>query len=218
MNFARPERDLKEIGDYITQTAKKREPMRVMKRKWVDDLSILVSVDLKKDAVESPEIMKNQPTTFHSRTGHIIPENKNKMQNHINDLVQHATTHHMRINKIKTKAAIFNPLRSIDIHPNITLDNDDEPLEVVDEVKLLGQIITTDLKTMRNTRNMCRNAYARMNILRRLSALGCPRNELLDVLRQQVLCMVEQAVPYWPPSLPRQRVTCWSAYSKPASG
>ena len=32
-------------------------------------------------------------------------------------------------------------------------------------------------------------------------ALGCPKPELLDVLRQQVLVMVEQAVPYWGPMI-----------------
>ena len=30
-------------------------------------------------------------------------------------------------------------------------------------------------------------------------SLGCPREELLDVLRLQVVSMVEQAVPYWGP-------------------
>ena len=81
----------------------------------------------------------------------------------------------------------------------ITLDEGRNNIYVVDEVKLLGQILTTDMKTLKNTRNMCRNAYARMHVLRRLSSLGCPRSELLDVLRQQVLSMVEQAVPFWAP-------------------
>ena len=123
------------------------------------------------------------------------------MQIHINGLVEHANHSKMLISESKTKAAIFNTLHSVDIQPNITLGNIEQPIEVVDEIKLLGQIITTDMKTIKNTRNMCRNAYARMNTLRRLSALGCPRNELLDVLRMQVLCMVEQAVPYWAPMI-----------------
>ena len=50
---------------------------------------------------------------------------------------------------------------------------------------------------------MCQKSYSRMYVLRRLSALGCPRPELLDVLRQQVLSMVEQAVPYWAPLITR---------------
>ena len=61
----------------------------------------------------------------------------------------------MKINKTKTKDAIFNPLRSIDIQPKIILDeNEQSENEVVDEVKLLGQIITTDMMTTKSTRNM----------------------------------------------------------------
>ena len=153
------------------------------------------------DAKVCPDSLKVQPTTYHNRTGHTLPDNKNKMQKHINDLVQYSTDSFMKINKTKTKAAIFNPLRSIDIQPKIILDeNEQSENEVVDEVKLLGQIITTDMTTTKTTRNMWRNA-SRMNMLRRLSAWGCPKPELLDVLRQQVLVMVEQAVPYWGPMI-----------------
>ena len=38
-------------------------------------------------------------------------------------------------------------------------------------------------------------------IIRRLKELGCPRDELLDVLKQQILSVVEQAVPYWAPMI-----------------
>ena len=58
VNFAGPTRDPKPIGEYVTETINKREPMKAMKRKWVDNLSVLVSVDLKKDAVESPELQE----------------------------------------------------------------------------------------------------------------------------------------------------------------
>ena len=84
--------------------------MKVIKKKWVDDLSILVSLDLKKEAVVDPEIMKTQPTTYHNRTGHALPESKNTMQIHINELVEHANHSKMQISESKTKAAIFNTL------------------------------------------------------------------------------------------------------------
>ena len=40
-----------------------------------------------------------------------------------------------------------------------------------------------------------------MWIVRHLKELGCPREELLDVVRQQILSVVEQAVPYWAPMI-----------------
>ena len=151
VNFAGPQRDPKTIGEYITETSQKREPMKVMKRKWVDDLSILVSLDLKKEAVVDPEIIKTQPTTYHNRTGHALPDSNNSMQMHINAVVEHATNTKMQISESKTKVAIFNTLHSVDIQPNITLGNNERQIKVVDEIKFLGQIITTDMKTIKNT-------------------------------------------------------------------
>ena len=83
--------------------------------------------------------------------------------------------------------------------PNISLQQRANNIEVVEQFKLLGQIISKDMKTIANTQNICNKAYTRMWILRRLKELGCPTEELLDVLRQQILSVVEQAVPYWAP-------------------
>ena len=40
-----------------------------------------------------------------------------------------------------------------------------------------------------------------MYILRRLKKLGCKRQELVDVLRQQILSVVEYASPFWSPRI-----------------
>ena len=107
----------------------------------------------------------------------------------------------MVINKLKTKAAIFNPLRSVDVLPEVSLDNGQSQLEVVEEIKLLGQILTTDMRTNKNTNNICSKAYSRMWVLQRLKNLNCPREELIEVLKQQIFSVVEQAVPYWGPRI-----------------
>ena len=44
-------------------------------------------------------------------------------------------------------------------------------------------------------------AYKRMWILRRLKILGCSTADLLDVLKQQIISILEQAVPFWGPML-----------------
>ena len=105
----------------------------------------------------------------------------------------------MKINPIKTKVALFNPLRKADFMPEVKLEEDGEPLEVVEQIKLLGQIIRTDLRTIDNTKAMCSKAYQRLWMVRRLKNLGGSTGDLLDVLRQQVLSVLELAVPYWAP-------------------
>ena len=40
-----------------------------------------------------------------------------------------------------------------------------------------------------------------MYLLHRLNKLGCPRAEMVEVLKSQILSVAEQAVPYWGPSI-----------------
>jgi hypothetical protein len=60
------------------------------------------------------------------------------------------------------------------------------------------------MKTISNTEYICKRAYARMWILRRLKALGCPIPELMDVLRQQIISICEGNVAYWGPMITRE--------------
>ena len=55
----------------------------------------------------------------------------------------------MKINVEKTKLMIFNPSKTIDIHPVIEMDG--TQLEIVENMKLLGVVITSDMKWHENT-------------------------------------------------------------------
>ena len=59
----------------------------------------------------------------------------------------------------KTEVAIFNPLIKTDIMPQISLNGCVTNTEVVEQYKLLGQIITTNMKTLTNTRSICKKGY-----------------------------------------------------------
>ena len=79
---------------------------------------------------------------------------------------------------------VFNPCSSIDFSPEFSLENND--LEVVDEMRLLGIVIKSDLKWTANTENMVQKANKRIWILRRL-----------DVYIKQIRSVLELAVPVW---------------------
>ena len=101
------------------------------------------------------------------------------------------------INKIKkTKAILFNRARNFDFMPKLTIE-DSEPLELVDEMRLLGVMVSYDLKWRSNTTVMIKKAFSRLWILRRLKPLGASTMELLDVYQKQVRCIVEYASPVW---------------------
>ena len=145
-----------------------------------------------------------RPLPYHSRTEHILPPDLNVLQHEVFKLQKFAEDHHMKYNQKKTKVAIFNPLRSYDVMPEIKLTPDSENIEVVEEYKLLGQVIRTDMRTISNTENICNKAYVRMWILRRLKELSCSNSDLLDVMRHQIISITEQAVPHCGPMITKR--------------
>ena len=152
---------------------KERKALPVTKKKWIGDFFILCAVDLKCDSEKNDRILKNVQTTFHERTGHFIPRENNQLQDEVDELVQFVDSHKMSINMKKTKAVIFNPLKSIYVLPQINV-GDSETLEAVDSFKLLGQIFTSDLRTMENTKYIYQKANKNMWHARRLKELGFP--------------------------------------------
>ena len=72
-----------------------------------------------------------------------------------------------------------------------------EELNVVEEMKLLGLHITTDLKWHANTQNMIKKANSKLWILRRLKRLGADQKDLTDIYCKQIRCHLEFATPVW---------------------
>ena len=70
-------------------------------------------------------------------------------------------------------------------------------IDVVEEIKLLGLIIRSDLKWSSNTNAMVAKAYKRLWILRRLKNLGASVADLLDVYCKQVRSILEFGAPVW---------------------
>ena len=101
----------------------------------------------------------------------------------------------MKINHKKSKIMLFNTAKTNDFSPEITLE--DETLEVVDELKLLGVKVTSDLKWHRNTEYITKKAYSRLWLLRRLKLFGANQTELLDVYYKQVRSVLEFAAVVW---------------------
>ena len=62
-------------------------------------------------------------------------------------------------------------------------------------MRLLGVIITSDLKWSKNTENICKNAYRRLWMLQRLKALGADVFDLKEVYEKQVRSVLEFGTP-----------------------
>ena len=162
--------------------------------KFVDDMTLAESLPLKEKLTKRTENFIG-PASFHERTGHTLPPENSLLFKKLQDTQLYASSHQMSINYKKTKLMLFNQCRSLDFQPNLELD--DTQIELVDEAKLLGVVVQSDLKWSRNTEFIVKRAFSKLWMLRRLKELGANQKELLDVYFKQCRSLLELVVPAW---------------------
>ena len=198
IDSAGPKASNQSLGNIITQPMNRRKKMERSKKKWIDDFTLLSSIDLKRCLVTDPAPVR--PVPWRRRTEHILPREANILQDMVDSVVQLSKDRNMTISKTKTKAILFNPLRNYDFVPQLSIE-EGSYVEVVEEQKILGHVMRSDMKTISNTEFICKKAYRRMWVLRRLKSLGCPVAELVDVLKQQIVSICEGSVAFWGPMI-----------------
>ena len=90
---------------------------------------------------------------------------------------------------------LFNPCKVIDFQPNLTID--DHQIELVEEFRILGLVIRSDLRWTSNTKTMVKKANQRLWMIKRLKNLGAHAEDLVDVFVKQVRSVLEFGVPVW---------------------
>ena len=181
-------------GEIIT-CKRKFKQMNELHLKYVDDLTVVEAVDMKNQLDPFPIELRPQPDPYHSRTGHQLKPEKSRVYDQIIRTKEYATENKMKINLKKTKLMLFNPCRSRDFMPDFKLDGAE--LELVEETKLLGVIIRSDLSWVSNTEYMIKRANKKLWCLRRLKKLGADGEDLKDVYIKQIRSILEFAVPVW---------------------
>ena len=202
------------LGEIVTKVGGKRKPIERTHMKYVDDMTIAESINIQEKIVPHPDLNPDRPLTFHGRTGHYLPPEKSEVHSQILNLAGYSDSHKMKINVDKTKLMIFNPSKTVDIHPIIELDH--TQLEIVESMKLLGVIVSSDMKWHLNTEYITKRGFSRIWILRRLKKYGVPRSELIDAYIQKVRSLLEMAVPVWNPALTRGDATSIERVQKSA--
>ena len=146
-----------------------------------------------------PVDTRPQPDNHHDRTGHILEPKNSKVFFQLLKTEEFAVQNKMRINYRKTKMIVFNPSKAKDFQPKFELSNN--LVEVVEESKLLGVVISSDLSWSANTSYMISRANKKLWFLRRLKALGAEDEDLKEVYIKQIRSILEYAVPVWHSSL-----------------
>ena len=98
---------------------------------------------------------------------------------------------------------VFNEARSVDILPKVKL-NDENTVEVVEEMKLLGLMVNSDLTWHKNTQHIISKGFQRMWLIRNLKKYGANNKVLLEAYVQQIRSITEMACPVWNGALTQQ--------------
>ena len=101
---------------------------------------------------------------------------------------------------------LFNSSKKYDFLPELKFSNG-KPLEVVEEVRLLGVTLNSKLSWQAHIDSMCTRAYRRLWIIRRLKKLGATTEDLLTVYFTQIRCILEFAVAAWNASLTKAQIS-----------
>ena len=174
------------IGQQITQPLKRRQPIRKTK-----GTALNLKVSLMPEDRSLP-----RPRPYHARTEHRLPRHSNLMQDEVDSLCQYTNSHLMQINRSKTKTMLCNSRAKWDFIPELKVYNEDD-IEVVQEMKIVGFIMRSDMRTCSNTEYLVSKAFKRMWLIRRLKALGASNSQLIDSLQKQVLSVLWLGAPAW---------------------
>ena len=190
-----PQGSLWGILEYLAQSNSNTDFVAEnMKYKFIDDLSILEKINLLSIGLTSYNF-KNHVASDLPVDKLFLPGQNLKTQDYLNKIVSWTEDNKMLLNKKKSKGMIFNFTRDYQFSTNVYLD--DECLEIIDETRLLGVIVSDDLSWDKNTLSLVRRANARMRILHKLVDYGVPISDLVLIYFLYIRSVLEQSCPVW---------------------
>ena len=161
---------------------------------FVDDLSEMEAINLKKYLVDDPS-MRPRPLKFHERTMQILSPGL-KLQQNLHKIERFTQVNKMKINEEKTKVMLFNFSKNQDFPPELSFSNG-MILECLEESKLLGVHIQSNLKWGTNTSAIYKKAMSKMWLLRRMKYLKLEETLILDYYLKEIRPLAEHGVPTW---------------------
>ena len=161
------------ILEYLSQSNNNADNVNIEDRfKFIDDLTILEVVNLLTVGLSSYNVKAHVPSNVLENNQFIDPKHL-KTQENLNNINEWTKKQKMVINQKKTKNVIFNFTKKYQFSTQFEIEG--EELETVQEAKLLGTIVTNNLKWDRNTEFIVKKANKRMELLRKIPQSGiCP--------------------------------------------
>ena len=185
--------------EYLSQSNNSADIVSESDRfKFIDDLSALEIVNLLTVGITSFNLKVQVPSDIPQHNQYIPSENL-ESQVWLDNINEWTKKQKMMINEKKTKTLIFNYTEKYQFTTRLTINN--EQIEVIDSTKLLGTIITNDLKWDYNCKSLVKKANSRMELLRKVSSFGLDQVELKNIYVIFIRSVLEQSATVWHSSL-----------------
>ena len=192
------------IWEYLAQSNENANCVdQDSKFKFVDDLTVLEKINLLLIGLASFNCKNSVPSDIPTHN-QIIPADQLKSQKYINDINEWTKNQKMILNKNKTKVMIFNFTNNYNFTTRLELDN--QNIEVVSKTKLLGVIVTDDLKWDENTLSLVKRANARMELLRKVASFSTSIEEKTIIYISYIRSILEQSCQVWHSSLSQENI------------
>ena len=111
----------------------------------------------------------------------------------------------MKINKKKTKTMLFNFTHNFQFTTNLCLE--DEQIEIVQKMKILGTIISENLSWDANCENIIQRVTKRMQMLVKCHSFGASNSEMVILWISFCRSVLEQSCVVLDSSLPVENIS-----------
>ena len=192
------------ILEYLSQSNSSANCVNEEDRfKFVDDLTVLEIINLLTIGLTCYNVKAQVPSDIIENNQFIPPENL-KSQVYLETISNWTRNQKMALNKKKCKSMFFNFSRNYQFSSRLKIDN--EIIETVQEIKLLGTTITNDLKWAKNTEKIVKKANKRMELLRRITNFGASWDDLKNIYILYIRSLLEQSCTVWNSGLSQENI------------
>ena len=168
------------------------------KYSFIDDLSLLELINLMNIGMQSYNVRQHVPSHI-AEHNQFIAADKLESQKYLNELSQWTDEHQMKLNPKKCKNMIFNFTNNYQFVTAINVNNHE--IETVKEAKLLGTVITDDLKWTRNTEEIVKSANLRLRILHQAAKFTKKISDLKIIYMMFIRSKLDSSSVVWHNSL-----------------
>ena len=163
--------------EYITQSNDNADIVKEEDRyKYVDDLSILQLICLA-GLLEDYDFIQHVPSDIGIEDKY-LPAWKFETQEHLNHIARWTDDNLMKLNEAKCNYLIFSRSKE---KFSTRLEINGQKLDRIAVTQLVGVWISEDMSWTRNTKEICKKAYARLSLITKLKYVGVKRDDLLDI-------------------------------------